>query len=162
MHLLTADTTVVKSHGQMHSKFWLLRFVSVDEQQQEVVRLVVSSGNVGPGSFGGMPEHRQLVGLWWADFQRRILEHLVRRIPTALPPSPFKAALLDHVEALLYAPHVCSNPAQARTPTLTAKRPSAPHMLSGGGLSGQSLQAVSRRRLPRQPRGGDRALAAAA
>jgi hypothetical protein len=27
-HCLTADTTVSHGHGQMHSKFWLLHFVS--------------------------------------------------------------------------------------------------------------------------------------
>ena len=114
-HSLLADAVgtdgVAHSHGRAHSKFWILRFkamccgcgagatagaseadaaVSVGSEQS--VRLVISSGNALPGAYGGMPSSRQLCGLWWADFECR---------GSKQPPSPFRAALVDHVEGLL-------------------------------------------------------------
>ena len=66
----------------MHSKFWLLHFKPLqtkgtqgttadvgdtDEScSTEVVRIIVSSGNANPGSYGASPDTRQLCGLFWA------------------------------------------------------------------------------------------------
>mmetsp|Transcript_85644 Transcript_85644/g.256563 ORF Transcript_85644/g.256563 Transcript_85644/m.256563 type:complete len:1047 (+) Transcript_85644:72-3212(+) len=89
-HALLAHANL--GRGRCHSKFWILHFKPIDGQDGECVRLVVSSGNALTGSFGGMPTHRQLCGLWWMDFAVR---------DSAQPPSPFRAALIDHCEEML-------------------------------------------------------------
>lgn len=92
-HSLLAQSTV-QGHGQCHSKFVVLHFKPTTSHGGgvESVRLVVSSGNFTPGSFGGMPGHRQLCGLWWADFEVH---------DSVQPRSPFRDALLEHVDAVL-------------------------------------------------------------
>ena len=185
-HSLTADTTVSHGHGQMHSKFWLLHFVSTQaralppttlpcthrfapttplralsldpasaraviasllreafgarasspptlkptlkptthpqaDRRDARLRLVVTSGNALPGAFGGMPDARQLCGLWWADFviasdaaaaaasddDDDNDDDVTGAAPPSPPPPPsaFRAALLHHVEACTYHAH---------------------------------------------------------
>jgi hypothetical protein len=91
VHLLTADTTIHKGHGQVHSKLFILNFLATDGSGRECVRLVISSANAQAGSYGGVPDHRELCGLWWADFE-------VFDAPQPL--SPFRSTLLNHVEKL--------------------------------------------------------------
>ena len=107
---LTADTTIERCHGQVHSKFWMLRFASTMRgDDAEVVRLVVSSGNAQTGAYGGVPERRSLLGLWWADFDcsprsgasTSAAAATAPTAPASRPCSAFRATLLHHVEALL-------------------------------------------------------------
>ncbi|KAH8063004.1 hypothetical protein JL722_2158 [Aureococcus anophagefferens] len=90
---LLADTKL--GMGQAHQKFFLLRFRSTDDDgARGVVRLVVSSGNCA--AVTAAPS-RQLVGLWWADFEEK----------SDPRPSAFRDALLHHARALV----------DSRTPT---------------------------------------------
>ena len=82
------------------------------------LRLVVTSGNALPGAFGGLPDARQLCGLWWADFDIASDDAAAATAshdddndvdgpaaPPPPPPSAFRAALLHHVEACTYHAH---------------------------------------------------------
>ncbi|KAH8075374.1 hypothetical protein JL721_1379 [Aureococcus anophagefferens] len=85
---LLADTKL--GMGQAHQKFFLLRFRSTDDDgARGVVRLVVSSGNCAAVTYSSAPS-RQLVGLWWADFEEK----------SDPRPSAFRDALLHHARAL--------------------------------------------------------------
>ena len=80
---------------------------------------MVTSGNALPAAFGGMPDSRQLCGLWWADFDIAsdaaaaaaasddddddVVDGAAA--PPPPPPSAFRAALLHHVEACTYYAH---------------------------------------------------------
>ena len=83
---------------------------------------MVTSGNALPGAFGGMPDARQLCGLWWADFviasdaaaaaasdddDDNDDDDVTGAAPPPPPPPPsaFRAALLHHVEACTYHAH---------------------------------------------------------
>ena len=90
-HSVFAESTVQHGHGQCHSKLWMLHFKPFSKNAVEKVRLVISSGNATPGSYGGA-KSRPLCGLWWADFEC-----------TASTPrqSEFRDTLQDHVEQLL-------------------------------------------------------------
>ena len=61
--------------------------------RREWVRVIVSTGNAMAAHYGGMPDTKTLVGLWWCDFP-------CHRGPPQ-PPSPFRETLVDHIVCML-------------------------------------------------------------